>query len=130
MVELEDLIPYRFYELIPQWPKQCTCGNLLNLHMVNGSLNKICSSNWCQKQYEVPRKCTFCGIEYTFDQITCDTCEPEVIRIADLHMRVMNADKAIKKINRAYKSGKLNEEDWKSSILMYREDKERCERQL
>ncbi len=98
--------------------------------MINGSINKICADNWCRKQHEVPRKCTFCGGVYTFDRITCDTCEPEVIRIADLHMRVINADKAIKKINRTYKAGKMNEEDWKSGILMYREDKERCEKQL
>ncbi len=130
MVELEDLIPHRFYKLIPQWPDRCECGSFLNLHMINGSINKICSNTWHRKQYEVPRKCTFCGSVYTFDRITCDTCEPEVIRIADLHMRVINADKAIKKINRTYKAGKMNEEDWKSGILMYREDKERCEKQL
>ena len=67
---------------------------------------------------------------YDFDQITCDNCEPEVIKIAEIHMRIINADKAIKKINRAYKSGKINEKDWKSGILMYREDKERCEKQI
>jgi hypothetical protein len=45
-------------------------------------------------------------------------------------MRIVNSNKAIKKLNRTFKAGKMNEEDWKSGILMYREDKERCEKQL
>jgi hypothetical protein len=67
---------------------------------------------------------------YTFDQIACDNCEPEVIKIAEIHMTIINSDKAIKKINRAYKSGKINEKDWKEGIKMYKEDKERCEKQI
>lgn len=67
---------------------------------------------------------------YTFDDITCTICEPGVIKIADLNMRIINADKAIKKINRAYKAGKINEKDWKEGIKLYKEDKEICEKQL
>ena len=45
-----------------------------------------------------------------------------------LHIKYKN--KALKKINRAYKAGKINEEDWKAGVLLYKETKERCERQL
>jgi hypothetical protein len=67
---------------------------------------------------------------YTFDDITCDVCEPGIIKIAELNMRIINADKAIKKINRAYKAGKMTEVDWKAGIKMYKEDKKSCEKQL
>tara|TARA_R110000796_G_scaffold14059_1_gene46172 strand:+ start:158 stop:364 length:207 start_codon:yes stop_codon:yes gene_type:complete len=67
---------------------------------------------------------------YNFEDFICDRCEPEVIRIAELNMSVINADKALKKINRAYKAGKINEADWKSGVKLYKEDKERCEKQL
>jgi hypothetical protein len=67
---------------------------------------------------------------YTFDDITCDVCEPWVIKIADLHMTIINSDKAIKKLNRAHKAGKINKKDWKDGIKLYKDDKERCEKQL
>ena len=130
MVELEFVNEFRDYKLKPIWPEKCTCGSLLNLHMIDGSVNKICSSVVCRKQYGVPRCCSKCNAMYDFDEITCDVCEPAVIKKAELNMRIINADKADKKINRAYKSGKINEKDWKEGIKLYKEDKESCEKQL
>ena len=130
MVELEFINQFRDYKLYPIWPQKCTCGSTLNLHMTNGTVNKICTNNYCRKQYEVPRCCTKCNAMYTFDDIVCDVCEPVVIKIADLHMTIINSDKAIKKLNRSYKAGRINEKDWKSGIRLYKDDKERCEKQL
>ncbi len=45
-------------------------------------------------------------------------------------MTIINSDKAIKKLNRAHKAGKINKKDWKDGIKLYKDDKERCEKQL
>ena len=45
-------------------------------------------------------------------------------------MTIINSEKALKKLNRSYKAGKINEADWKSGIKLYKEAKERCEKQL
>ena len=45
-------------------------------------------------------------------------------------MTILNSEKALKKLNRSYKAGKINEEDWKSGVALYKEAKERCEKQL
>ena len=130
MVELEFVNEFRDYKLQLRYSKSCTCGSNLNLHMVNSSVNQICTDSYCAKQYEIKRYCSKCELEYSFEDITCDRCEPEIVRIAELHMNIINSEKAIKKINRAYKSGKIDEDDWKSGVLLYKETKERCERQL
>jgi hypothetical protein len=65
-----------------------------------------------------------------FEDIVCDNCEKEVVRQAELHMTIMNSEKALKKLNRAYRAGKINEADWKSGVLLYKETKERCEKEL
>jgi len=130
MVELEFLNEFRDYKLKTVTNSKCSCGSNLNLHMVNGSVNQQCTNNYCRKQYEIKRVCNKCNLMYNFEDFICDRCEPEVIRIAELNMSVINADKALKKINRAYKAGKINEADWKSGVKLYKEDKERCEKQL
>jgi hypothetical protein len=130
MVELEFVNEFRDYKLKLKYSKSCTCGSNLNLHMVNSSVNQMCADRYCAKQYEIKRYCSKCKSEYNFEDITCNNCEPEIVRIAELHMNIINSDKALKKINRAYKAGKINEADWKSGVLLYKETKERCERQL
>jgi hypothetical protein len=130
MVELEFLNEFRDYKLNIRYKNKCTCGSMLGLHMVNGSVNQICSNNYCRKQHDIIRICSKCHSVYEFDDINCDKCEVEVIRIAELNHNIINSDKALKKINRAYKAGKINEEDWKAGVLLYKETKERCERQL
>jgi|TARA_R110000744_G_scaffold65468_1_gene134325 hypothetical protein len=130
MVELEFVNEFRDYKLKLKYSKSCTCGSNLNLHMVNSSVNQMCADRYCGKQYEIKRYCSKCKSEYDFEDITCNNCEPEIVRIAELHMNIINSDKALKKINRAYKAGKINEADWKSGVLLYKETKERCERQL
>lgn len=130
MVELEILNDFRDYKLVLKYNNKCKCGGALNLHMINNSVNQICNDNWCRKQYKIKRQCTKCKSDYLFEDITCDRCEPEVIRQAELHMEIMNSEKALKKLNRAYKAGKINEADWKSGIKLYKETKEKCEEQL
>jgi hypothetical protein len=130
MVELEFLNDFRDYKLKLKYRPNCKCGSSLNLHMTNGSVNQICTDNWCRKQYNIRRECTKCELEYSFEDIVCDRCETEVIRQAELHMTILNSEKALKKLNRSYKAGKINEEDWKSGIALYKEAKERCEKQL
>ena len=130
MVELEILNDFRDYKLVLRYNTNCKCGSGLNLHMKDNSVNQICNDNWCRKQYSIPRQCTKCKSEYLFEDITCDRCEPEVIRQAELHMEIMNSEKALKKINRAYKAGKINEADWKAGMSLYKETKERCEKEL
>ena len=131
MVELEFLNEFRDYKLKLKLSKKCkTCKSNLNLHMIDGSVNQICGNNFCRKQYKIKRECSKCNLVYDFDDITCKKCEVEVIRIAELNLNIINSDKALKKINRAYKAGKINEEDWKAGVLLYKETKERCERQL
>ena len=50
----------------------------------------------------------------------------------DVRLQLLNSNliNNISDINRAYKAGKINESDWKSGVLLYKETKERCERQL
>lgn len=130
MVELEILNDFRDYKLKVEYTSACECGSSLNLHMLDGSVNQICNNNWCRKQYEIKRKCTKCKKDYVFEDIVCDNCEKEVVRQAELHMTIMNSEKALKKLNRAYRAGKINEADWKSGVLLYKETKERCEKEL
>ena len=130
MVELEFINDFRDYKLRIKYNSNCKCGSNLNLHMINGSVNQICTDTWCRKQYGIMRICSKCKLEYCFEDIICDRCEPEVIRQAELHMTIINSEKALKKLNRSYKAGKINEADWKSGIKLYKEVKENCEKQL
>tara|TARA_R100000900_G_scaffold141963_1_gene123389 strand:- start:3343 stop:3735 length:393 start_codon:yes stop_codon:yes gene_type:complete len=130
MVELEFINDFRDYKLNIKYKSNCECGSTLNLHMINGSVNQICNDNHCRKQYDIRRQCSKCKLEYCFEDIVCDKCEPEVIKQAELHMTIINSEKALKKLNRSYKAGKINEADWKSGVKLYKETKERCEKQL
>ena len=130
MVELEFINDFRDYKLNIKYKSNCKCGSTLTLHMINGSVNQICNDNHCRKQYDIRRQCSKCKSEYCFEDIVCDKCEPEVIKQAELHMTIINSEKALKKLNRSYKAGKINEADWKSGVKLYKETKERCEKQL
>lgn len=149
MVELEELNQYRFYTLEPQFPSRCDnlveniymklfknttgcrpCGGLLNLHMTDGSINMRCPHVGCHKQYEIPRVCSSCGLATTFEDVTCDTCEPRVIDIATWNISIAECQKAIKKINRAFKQDIIKEDEWKSAIHINQSEIVRCEKLL
>ncbi len=103
MVELEFINDFRDYKLNIKYKSNCECGSTLNLHMINGSVNQICNDNHCRKQYDIRRQCSKCKLEYYFEDIVCDKCEPEVIRQAELHMTIINSEKALKKLKRDLK---------------------------
>ncbi len=142
MVELEQLNQYRFYTLEPKFLSKCTniveniyerktggtrtCNSLLNLNMIDGSVNMRCPQLDCQKQYDIPRVCTACGREHLFDDLTCDTCEPVVINITTWKVSVEECKKAIKKINRAFKQDIIKDAEWKISIRIQEEEMNRC----
>lgn len=130
MVELEELHQYRFYHLYPVWKPKCECGGMLWLHMTNGSVNQKCKHVGCYKEYEIPRVCTECGTNHMFEDITCDNCEPKVINIATWKVSIDEGEKAIKKINRAFKNGKISESDWKAAIKLNEEEIQRCQKSL
>jgi hypothetical protein len=149
MVELEELNQYRFYKLEPKFPSRCVnvveniyarvdpdvyeaidCNGLLRLHMVDGSVNMRCPRNGCNKQYEIPRVCTSCGRETTFEDITCDTCEPVVINITTWNTSIQECNKAIKKINRAFKQNLIDEKEWKSALKIQNDERDKCEKEL
>jgi hypothetical protein len=149
MVELEQLNQYRFYTLEPKFPSRCdntvdniyskvhqaspptqTCGGLLNLHMTDGSVNMRCPHVGCFKQYEIPRICSACGKETTFEDITCDICEPRVINIATWNISIAEANKAIKKVNRAFKQNLIDEKEWKTVLHINQDEIQRCEKLL
>ncbi len=147
MVELEQLTEYRFYKLIPEYKNKCDniveniyhrvnpsnaekkfCYQLLKLHMIEDSINLICPS--CHKQYDIKRICNICETSTTFDDVTCDVCEPKVIDIATWRIGIEEAGKAIKKINRAFKNDLINEVDWKTALELNRDELIRCEKNL
>ena len=148
MVELEELNEFRFYKLEPQFPKRCTadvsniyakvrdessyrkCGGLLCLHMKDMSVNMKCKHVGCGIEYEIPRICNSCGREHLFEDITCDTCEPKVIDIATLKVSIAEANKAIKKINRAFKQNLIDEKEWKAALQINQDEVIKCEKRL
>jgi len=151
MVELEELNQYRFYKLEPKFPSRCDnnveniysklypedksppllpCNGLLNLHMVDGSVNMICPHVGCNKQYDISRVCSACGREHLFEDLTCDNCEPIVINITSWKVSIEECQKAIKKINRAFKQNLIPEAEWKNSIKIQQDELLRCEKEL
>jgi hypothetical protein len=130
MLELEDINEYRFYKLKPIWRERCECGGMLWLHMIDSSVNQICRHVGCFKQYEISRRCNVCNSTYDFLDVTCDKCEPTVINLATWKTTIEECLKAIKKVNRAFKIGKLTESEWKEAIRYNQEEKERCQKSL
>ena len=147
IVELEKLIEHRFYKLDTFYKVNCdnvvdniytkvdinvpqtkVCGGLLWLHMIEGSVNLICK--WCKAEYDIVRVCNICGEEYLFEDITCDGCEPFVIDIATWKISIQEADKAIKKINQAFKKSLIAEKEWKSALQINRDEIIKCQKNL
>jgi len=147
MVELEQLNEYRFYKLEPQFPERChaeveniyskviktatptkTCGGLLSLQMKDLSVNMLCKV--CRATYDISRICNSCGREHLFEDITCDTCEPIVINITTWKVSIDECNKAIKKINRAFKQNIIPESEWRTSIKIQRDELTKCEKEL
>lgn len=144
IVELEALNEFRFYKLEPHFPNLCTniveniyakvdktvsttrvCGGHLWLHMKAMSVNTICKS--CKTEYEIPRVCTSCHKEHLFEDIACDNCEQIVIDITTLHVSIAEANKAIKKVNRAFKQNLIEEKEWKTVLQINQDEVIRCE---
>jgi hypothetical protein len=146
IVELEQLTEFRFYKLLPTFPTRCTniveniyerktggtktCHGLLTMHMVDNSVNLRCPHVGCFKEYEIPRVCSACGREHLFEDITCDTCEPIVINIATWKVSIAECNKAIKKINRAFKQNLIPETEWKSALKIQQDELVKCEKEL
>ena len=149
MVELEDLNQYRFYTLEPilenkcnnmvpniynrvdsSQPKQIPCNSILWLHMKDGSVNLMCKRLSCSKQYDITRACTACGREHMFEDLTCDSCEPHVIDITTWNVSIEECNKALKKINRAFKKDLITESEWKISLKIQTDERNKCEREL
>ena len=149
MVELEILNEYRFYKLQAQFPQKCyktveniyskvdnilsvqkICLGLLRLHMVDNSINMICPHVGCNTQYDIIRVCNVCGLETTFEDVTCDTCEPRVINIATWQVSIQEALKTIKKVNRAFKKDLIDEKEWKSVLQINTDEIKICEENL
>ena len=129
MVELEQLVEHRFYRLKAVWENSCPkCNSLLKLHMIHNSINLICLS--CRTQVEVPRVCTYCGKSHLYDDLTCDECEKIVINITVFVVTIDECEKAIKKINRQYKVGKLSEIQWETALALNKEERDRCQKEL
>ena len=130
-IELEELNNYRFYHLniIPE--NRCKkCNGLLWLFRDKGTLFRRCRHVDCLSVYDITRKCSYCHREYPFEDITCDKCEKVVVDITTQVVSIEEADKAVKKINSAYKKGVLTEKEWKASLHFNTEEKQKCVKTL
>lgn len=137
MVELEQLTEFRFYKLKPQWQQRCvtefgsnTCNGYLWMFRTDGSIKLRCNHVGCLSEYLVPKFCTNCNKEYKFDDLNCDNCEPLVIQTAQYYLRIEESSKQIKKINKHYKAGDMNEKDWKNALELNRVEEESCRKRL
>ncbi len=141
MVEIEELTQFRFYKLIPVWKQRCIktfddkkghrfCNGLLWNLRVKGTLKLRCMHVDCFSVYDIPKFCSHCNREYKFEELTCVNCEPLVIETAQLYLTIDDAGKSIKKINKHYKAGKMNQEDWEAAISLNKNERDSCERKL
>ena len=142
MVEIEDLTQFRFYKLKPQWQKKCIniiyedeigqkfCNGYLWMFRTNGSIKLRCNHVDCRSEYLIPRICSNCNAEYKFDSLTCDNCEPLVIQTAQYHLRIEESVKHVKKINKHYRAGDINEKDWKNALELNRIEEDSCIKRL
>lgn len=148
MVELEELTEFRFYKLEPQYQQRCTnlvsdiyaeqagnnlereCGGLLWLNMKASSVVLKCKHVGCFAEYDIPRICNSCGLVTEFNDVTCNNCEPIVINIATWKVSIAEGEKAIKKINRAFKQNLIPEDEWRNAIKIQSEEIEKCQKSL
>jgi hypothetical protein len=130
-IELEDLNDYRFYKLAILPQTKCDgCGGMLWLYRDKGTILRRCMHTDCLKVHEITRQCTYCGKKHDFEDTTCDKCENKVINLTTMKVTIEECDKAIKKINRQYKNGLLEEQDWKGALKLNQEEKAKCEKNL
>lgn len=145
-IELEDLNDYRFYKLKIDSSERCEgyvanvydtkdklprkCGGMLWLYRHNGTIYKRCRHPDCLKIHEIKKKCSHCGKEHDFEDITCDRCERFVINLTTYKVTIEECGKAIQKINRAFKNNRLSEQDWKIALKVNTEEMERCQENL
>jgi hypothetical protein len=129
-IELEDLNDFRFYKLKIQWRRKCTCGGLLKMFRHNSTITEHCFKTDCGKDYPITRICSYCDRKHDFEDGTCDKCENKVINLTTMSVTIEECSKAIKKINRQYKQGLLNESDWKSALHINQEEKDKCLKSL
>lgn len=129
-IELEDLNDFRFYALKIKWKRRCTCGGHLKMFRDKGTIFEICPQPDCRKIYDITRECSYCERKHEFEDITCDTCEKKVINITTAKVTIEECSKAIKKINRAYKNGLLEERDWRDALNINQEEKDLCIKSL
>jgi len=127
MPDLEELKENRFYKLKPQWNNKCSCGGLLWLNMKAGSVNEKCRHVGCMKEFDVSRICDTCNNTFEFDDALCTECEPIVIELTQCKTNMIDADKVLKKANRAFKAGDISETEWKKVTKDLKEESLRCE---
>lgn len=126
-VELEDLNNFRFYKLKVDPHDKCDkCGGMLWLFRHDGSIYKRCRHTDCLAVFEIIRHCSYCGKKHDFEDVTCDRCESKVINLTTLSVTIDECDKALKKINRAFKKGVMTEEEWKNARKYNIEEQEKC----
>ena len=65
-----------------------------------------------------------------FEDLTCDSCEPHVIDITTWNVSIEECNKALKKINRAFKKDLITEKEWKISLKIQTDERNKCEREL
>jgi len=131
VVELEDLNEYRFYKLRIDINQRCeSCGGHLWLYRDKGTIFKKCMHTDCLRVHDIIRRCTYCGTEHEFEDLTCDNCEGIVINITTMSVTIDECNKAIKKINRQFKNGLLTEKEWQTSLQINKEEKIRCSKEL
>lgn len=131
VVELEDLNDYRFYKLRIDTTQRCEgCGGYLWLYRDKGTIFKKCAHTDCLRVHNIIRRCTYCGTEHEFEDMTCDNCEAVVINLTTAAVTIEECNKAIKKINRKFKAGLLTESEWEISLQLNREEKVRCQEEL
>ena len=92
------------------------------------SVNMLCKH--CRATYDIPRVCNHCHRAHLFEDITCDTCEQVVIDIATLNISIAEANKAIKKVNRAFKQNLIEEKEWRTVLAINQDEVKRCEKLL
>lgn len=124
LYENEEFVSqFRDYKLSMVWAKKCTkCGSGTNLHMLNfGGYAMKCSDRFCGEQMRHFRRCTKCAKEVGEYILRCSNCEPKVQELANLHLKIHDAKKKMKRVSRAYTCGKIS---LKEKVRIHNECKE------
>lgn len=98
--------------------------------MKDGSVSLICRRDTCTNEYDIVRECTACGRAHMFEDLTCDNCEKHVIDITTWNVSIEECNKALKKINRAFKNDLISEVEWKAALKIQTDERNSCEKAL